>query len=57
MEFIYLLNNQIITKEIIKNSLQLFWIQIVKTEFKIVCLVVLKTIFVFGLLILNLIRF
>jgi len=32
MEFIYPLNNQIITKDLIKNSLQLFWTQIINKE-------------------------
>jgi hypothetical protein len=32
IEFIYPLNNQIITKDLIKKSLELFWTQIIKTE-------------------------
>lgn len=32
MEFLYPLNNQIITKDLIKNSLQLFWTQIINKE-------------------------
>lgn len=32
IEFIYPLNNQIITKDLIKKSLHLFWTQIIKTE-------------------------